>query len=377
MSNVFPRHEWFERWATALRNAYGDRASARRRGEGRAVTTQALFARIDRWKERENAKQALDWESIARENLAHLPSGSPAEKAARDERRLSLASDHHLAKEARRASMIAALHEAFAEQSHEGRALQQDIVLMVEGGEMTPSQAEAWAATFGWRGFAFWADPILFDPMKIDAWSLPMVAAWIRWREQDEVRRRWRPYLEASKKWVELDRHTRQYVLEPRREVGYFEVPEETTGTKDELLQALRSGGLRAHGYRSGLSLEIPAMDWEALRLVGFHDEDGVFKVMTPDGENQAYEAVFVRREEVLAAFKPAEPAPEWEAELESKIKAYPGYTQNSAMKEMKQFAREHGINITDEKIKDAWKRLNGIEGKAKRGRPSQRMGER
>jgi hypothetical protein len=130
---------------------------------------------------------------------------------------------------------------------------------------------------------------------------------------------------------------------------------------------------LQAGGYRDGGFIEIPAAEWTVLKVVGFCGTDdapwirnGIHKVMSPDGERLAYDAVCVWREHVLAAFQLTAPA--WETELESRISANSIYTQALAISEMKQFAADHSINITGEDIKSAWKRIKGIVGKAKSG---------
>jgi len=360
-----------ERWAFGLREAYGER---------RAVDAAALLRRIHR----------------AMVRIASRP--------------------------ARLEPLLTALREAFPESGVEGKALRADIEILVEGGDMRPSEAEKWASTFGWNPFAGWADPDLFDPMQEEMWSLSMTAAWIRWRELDragevylgageegvdrhatddywrkrdrarvieQVHRRWPAYIKASTRWTEvehpylpeddhqpvadgdaasraLEKGRCGYVLYPREDRGYSELPEENSCVRDVLHQALRYGRLKATGFRDDAFVSIPVNEWSVLEIIGFHDDFGVHRVVAP-GRREIYQAVHVPREQVLAVFP--ETKHDWTAELESRIRAEgPQYTQARAIAGMKQFAVERGIIVGDKEIKAAWKRIKGVDGKAKPG---------
>lgn len=84
----------------------------------------------------------------------------------------------------------------------EGRALRSYIEVAVEGGEMRPSVAEMWAKRLSWPPFAGWADPISYDPMAEEMWTLPMAVSWISsrqpqtqpeiWDETPRPRMNWR-----------------------------------------------------------------------------------------------------------------------------------------------------------------------------------------
>jgi hypothetical protein len=335
---MLPRADLLKRWVGVVLNAaQGGRPARRVNRRNRHVNVSYLLDHVALWGEREDTSR-------------DLPGVPDAEKIQR------------------LAAMTAALHEAFDECSPVGAWVRSGIIDRVSWGRMSPHLAERWAETFGWKPLARWADPSRFDPMKEDEWSLPMVAAWIRFLDEGEVCSRWSVYLEASTEWVDVDvdGENRRYALEAGVDRGYFELPHERTETKLDLLKALRSGRLTAKGLRDGKFVEIPAIEWTALRVVGAQDRDGIYKVMTADGSSQAYEEVRIRREQVLAAFHNAAPA--WEAELESRINADPRYTQSRAIFEMKQFAAQHSIIIGDREIKAAWKRTKGIDGKAKSG---------
>ena len=180
-------------------------------------------------------------------------------------------------------------------------------------------------------------------------------------RAIDQVRRHWPRYIAESTQWIETeDGHE----IGPREDRGWSERPDEVTDTKRRLCEALESGQLRAERNRDGAFVEIPNKDWAFLKIVGFHDEDGIYKVITPDGI--AFGAC-IPREQVMAAFH--ESTASWEAELESRIRADSAYGQQRAVKEKKQFVAAGETIPTDRDVQDAWKRINGIDGTAKRGR--------
>lgn len=248
----------------------------------------------------------------------------------------------------------AALGKAFSESGVEGAALRSTIATLVEGGKISPSTAESWAKTFGWPQFTGWADPAKFDPMGEEYWTLPMTAAWIRWHRLDrsgeayidddadkdatkdywherdlarvveQVRRNWDAYIAQSTRWVEVEhsilpddeqqrlagddaeccireRAKRGYIIAPREDRGWSDLPGEKTETKSILCEALKSDSLKAERYRNGAFEPIPRSEWSALRIVGFHDDDGVHSVIAPDGTE--YLAVRVPRKQVMDAF--------------------------------------------------------------------------
>lgn len=378
---MLPRAELFKRWAFALWDAADCGGGSRlRNGIKQRISTLDLLSRVSRWQEREDANQDSEWKRVMMEKFSLLPYATAREKMAL---RLPLARAHDKAMAARQVAMNAALREAFVERIPADRwSLRSNIIRLVDRGEMSPDQAEAWAATFGWKPLAGWAEPSGLDPMEQKAWSLPMTAAWIRWRAPDEVRRRWSAYIEPSTRWVDVSdkRDGSRHAVRPIEDWGYYEVEDfETdndplTSTKRDMLLALSSGRLVASGYRSdGEFVEIPAAQWTALKIVGFCGTDsapwirnGIHKVMNPDCERLAFDAVRISREQVLDAFPKV--GLDWRAQLESRISANPRYTQELAISEMKQFAADHSINITVEDIKSAWKRIQGIVGKAKSG---------
>jgi hypothetical protein len=289
---MLPRIELFERWAIVLRNAANGGSESRRiNGKRPSIGTLDLLSRISRLKERDEARRAM-------------PGVTGAEKAARFD------------------AIADALREAFAEGGPGVADLRSSIISLARGGKIEPNQAEAWAAMFGWKILAGWAEPSAFNPMEDVAWSLSMAAAWIRWRDSDKVRRQWGFYIKSSTTWIEVRyRDSRHFHINPMTDFGYYEIDDDPTNTKRDLLLALSSGRLNASGYRDGGFVEIPAVEWTVLQVVGFHDDgschtddgrsfltyqSGIHEVMTPDGERKAYADVSIWRDEVLKAFPPA-----------------------------------------------------------------------
>ena len=75
------------------------------------------------------------------------------------------------------------------------------IIHRVLIGEITPGEAEIEAAALELGPLEESPDPSLFDPREEVWWSLPMVAAWIMYRDFDRVRRAWPLYSELVRVW--------------------------------------------------------------------------------------------------------------------------------------------------------------------------------
>jgi hypothetical protein len=150
------------------------------------------------------------------------------------------------------------------------------------------------------------------------------------------VRRHWDAYIAQSTRWIEVshspldeeehpfddgnagspasERTGTGYIVAPREDRGWSNLPGETTETKRLLCEALASGQLKAQRFVSGEFIVIPREQWSsindkssAIRIVGFPDDDGVYdsagvyRAVAPDGAE--YIAVRVPREQVMAAF--------------------------------------------------------------------------
>jgi hypothetical protein len=94
-----------------------------------------------------------------------------------------------------------------------------DLITMVQRGEMTPDDAEAEAKRLGLDPLAAEPDPNDYDPMREPFWTLPMAVAWIAYRTQDAVRNWWNEYRKECWDW-----HFREWRVGPDGPVhqGHF-----------------------------------------------------------------------------------------------------------------------------------------------------------
>lgn len=324
----------------------------------------------------------------------------------------------------RRAKWFETLHTTFGLTTIDGKALRDDILLAVEGGDMRPGDAERAAELLGWPRFADWADRNRFDPMTLDKWTLPMVAAWLHWhttnvhdkddltgqerervstrneletfsqeeierhglatqfqewrqscgvegaldiaaiksasRERnfehvkDQVRRHWPEYVAASTRWIECGNG---YVLGKREDRGWSDLPDETSDTKSILYDKLLSKQFNAERYCDGGFRTIPSDEWSVLRIVGFDDEGGVFRVFAPD--QSEYLSVRVPRADVQP--------PNWIALLKSLVEL--DYGQEQAVDKVRGHCAKIGTKAPSQpEIREKYKQLSGIAGSGKRG---------
>jgi hypothetical protein len=160
-----------------------------------------------------------------------------------------------------------------------------DLITMVQRGEMTPDDAEAEAKRLGLDPLAAEPDPNDYDPMREPFWTLPMAVAWIAYRTQDAVRNWWNEYRKECWDW-----HFREWRVGPDGPVhqGHFlerrlkptlallemaGVWPDQTGLMsvaeaiDALWLVLRSGGLEVTGINedTGRRVLIPAEQWHDL----------------------------------------------------------------------------------------------------------------
>jgi hypothetical protein len=347
------------------------------------------------------------------------------------QREVETAERHHSEQSDRRAKWFAMLHATFSLTTSDGKALRDDILIAVEAGDMRPADAERAAELLGWSRFADWADRTRIDPMTLDKWTLPMVAAWIHWHNTnvhdkddltgqrservserhelenfsqdeierlglttqfhewrracgveiahdigaikkdigaikkaareanlehviDKVRRHWPEYIAASTRWIECGNG---YVLGKRENHGWSDLPDETSDTKNILYDALLSKQFNAERYCDGGFKPIPSDEWSALKIVGFDDEGGVFRVFAPD--QSEYLAVRVPRAEVQP--------PNWIALLKSLIEL--DYGQEQAVDEIREHCAKIGTKAPSQlEIRDKYKQFSGIVGSGKRG---------
>ena len=72
-----------------------------------------------------------------------------------------------------------------------GEVTRDDLITMVQRGQMIPADAESVAKRLGLGPLASEPDPNNYDPMREPFWTLPMAVAWIAYRTQDAVRNWW------------------------------------------------------------------------------------------------------------------------------------------------------------------------------------------
>ena len=76
-----------------------------------------------------------------------------------------------------------------------------EIIDMVQRGEMSPSVADALVAERKLQPLKWEPDATEFDPMNEPDWTLLMAVAWIAYRSPDYVRKVWGKYREKCWKW--------------------------------------------------------------------------------------------------------------------------------------------------------------------------------
>jgi hypothetical protein len=159
-----------------------------------------------------------------------------------------------------------------------------DLITMVQRGEMTPAEAESEAKRLRSGPLASEPNPNDYDPMREPFWSLPMTVAWIAYRTPDAVRNWWDDYRKECWDW-----HFREWRFGPdgpvhqghlleqrlkatlvllkiadvREQAGLMSVAEAI----DALWLALRGGHLEASGIDedTGRRVTIPAQQWHDL----------------------------------------------------------------------------------------------------------------
>lgn len=204
------------------------------------------------------------------------------------------------------AAIKAALACAFTLTQPIGAALRQNILDLVEAGDIRPPVAETWAKRFGWPPFADWAAFEHFDPRSLSTWTLAQAVCWIAHHESDpagvhERMSRLDPArIAASTRWIATGDG---YEIGPREDRGYSEPEDARTDAKAQLLAALRSGQIVAEGERNGAVSAIPREEWPRLAIIGFHDGEGVWRVVGAGhagGDAETYKAARVSRASVL-----------------------------------------------------------------------------
>jgi hypothetical protein len=188
-----------------------------------------------------------------------------------------------------------------------------EVIERVKRGQMTPDQAEAWAANKGTQPFAEPRTIQHFDPFQEVYWSLPMVAAWIIWRRPQAV-------LEVvprkglrCKIWEKESATSFVLVTPDDWSLGcvYLKAIEnddseenprviEAVEAREQLHMRLQGGDLRASGLNSeSQRTEIPPVEWQDISRDNWgKDANSVFGVGTG---LPRYSAVTVRKADAVA----------------------------------------------------------------------------
>lgn len=188
-----------------------------------------------------------------------------------------------------------------------------EVIERVRRGQMTPDQAEAWAADQGTQPFAEPRTLQHFDPFQEVYWSLPMVAAWIIWRLPKAVLEVVPRKGTRGKIW-ERESETSFVLVGPNdwslgcvyRKAIENDDSEETTRVtgaveaREQLRVRLQGGDLRASGKNSeGQRTEIPPFEWQDISLDNW-DKDAN-SVFSEGAGRLRYSAVTVAKIDVVA----------------------------------------------------------------------------
>lgn len=165
------------------------------------------------------------------------------------------------------------------------------LIEEVEYGRLSPSDAELSAKQFGIDPLASRPNPEDYQPELEPSWTLPMVMAWILWRDMGRVIEFYDPFRIQYLDWQYRKRRIgfagpvhEGYFLEPRQPATLAKVKfskwfdeagaqpaisQSTLIAEKELLRALKEGSLVATGIPSGHEKRqpIPAYDWNDLRV--------------------------------------------------------------------------------------------------------------
>ena len=175
---------------------------------------------------------------------------------------------------------------------------------------------------------SLWNHPAKFDPMNEVAWTLPMVAAWLAFRDVDKVRawspayrsqlREWQPrFCTVTERIIGRDLVKAQSATLLNMATGY-ELddngipPVSITAVMQCVKAAGMNGGLRATGIstRTGKRRVITRDEWQDLeyKQIGFETNARDVLRMKTDGKwlEHGFDAVTFSRDDVLSGW----PAP-------------------------------------------------------------------
>ena len=193
---------------------------------------------------------------------------------------------------------------------------------------MAPEDAEAEAERLGIAPLIMQPDPAQFDPMNEVAWTLPMVAAWLAFRDVDQVRawspayrsrlREWQPrFCTVTERIIGRNLVKAQSATLLNMATAYeFDdngiPPVSITAVMQWVKAAGVNGGLRATGIstRTGKRRVITRDEWQDLeyKQIGFETNARDVLRMKTDGKwlEHGFDAVTFSRDDVLSGL----PAP-------------------------------------------------------------------
>lgn len=190
-----------------------------------------------------------------------------------------------------------------------------DLITLVQRGQMGPADAECKAKRLGLSPLASEPDPNDYDPMREPFWTLPMTVAWIAYRTQDAVRKWWDDYRKECRDW-----HFRIWRVPggPIFEGHFLEQRSSATLVRlqmmevldvkglmsveraiDALWLAIQNGSVEVTGIDEDSSrrVSIPAEQWHDLTWCEERGRDVIRAMPKPGGTNARYGYVLMRAE--------------------------------------------------------------------------------
>ena len=204
--------------------------------------------------------------------------------------------------------------------SRHGVVTRDDLITIVQRGEMAPADAESEAKRLGFGPLASEPDPNDYDPMREPFWTLPMAAAWIAYRTPDAVRNWWGEYRQKFSVWrfrdwrVGPDGPVHQgHFLEERPNATLVRLhmvdakrdqadPMSVAEAINAFWLATQSGSLEVTGIDedTGRRVPIPAQEWHDLTWFEEKGRDVICAKPRPGLNTARYGDLIVSAEAVL-----------------------------------------------------------------------------
>jgi len=185
-----------------------------------------------------------------------------------------------------------------------------DLVQQVQSGAMTPKDAETQAERLGIAPLIAQPDPAKFDPMSEVAWTLPMVAAWIRFRSLDEVREQWDPYRNEIRYWRKFEGGGWELAARQPATLPHMFLSDEPISSTHDIKEAGRAGRIRATGTctRTNERREIQAIEWQDLEHTQTSGDRDALRIRRHKAISfQGYDDIVFFRDEILEEWPSAD----------------------------------------------------------------------